>query len=667
MGSKMLSDDGMGRNQGGQIPPAALARAQWHPRSQELKALAGQAHVAALGRVDQIWPWLDLHHGDVLAVEAPHAAHPEQFNYRDLAARIARAAAAFRKLGIVSGDVVALFAENSPRWLVADQALMRSGAADAVRGAAAPIEELHYILADSGAKALVVQNADLCSKLALTPEQRSRLSFVLQLEGEPSEGVLGWEDLLAAGEGQPAPDPIQGRGQETAAATIATILYTSGTTGKPKGVPLSHGNLLHQMRCLACVAHPSPGSAVLSVLPIWHAYERSAEYYFFSCACSQSYTTIKQLKRDLPRVRPLVMVTVPRLWEAVQVGFNDALKAMPSGKQRLLRLALANSGAQRRAWRQARNLLLAPVRPLSRLQALGEATLRWPLHGLAAALLWPKVLKQLCGGQLRFPINGGGAIAPHVDSFFEAVGIELLVGYGLTETSPVVSCRRPWRNIRGSSGPPLPETEFRIVDPETGSALRLGQRGLVMVRGPQVMAGYLGKPEATAKVLDREGWFDTGDLGMLLADGSLVITGRAKDTIVLSSGENIEPGPLEEALVASPLVEQVMLVGQDERQLGALVVPSRDGILLWAEQQGLRLEDDLGGSPGDGELLRLLRGELNRLLAQRSGSRADERLAGVALVEPFSMENGLLTQTLKQRRDRITSRDASAIKLIYAR
>ena len=667
MGSNVLKRDGMSRQQAGQAQSAGLARAAWHPRPQELEALAGQAHVAALGRVDQIWPWLEQHHGDVLAVDAPHAAHPEQFDYKELSARIARVAAAFRKLGIVTGDVVALFAENSPRWLVADQAVMRAGAADAVRGTAAPIDELHYILADSGAKALVVQNSDLVSKLSLSKEQRSQLSFVLQLEGEPSEGVLGWEDLLAAGEGQPAPDPIQGRGQETAADTRATILYTSGTTGKPKGVPLSHGNLLHQMRCLACVAHPSPGAAVLSVLPIWHAYERSAEYYFFSCACSQSYTTIKQLKRDLPRVCPLVMVTVPRLWEAVQAGFEDALKGMPAGRQRLLRVALANSGAQRRAWRQARNIMLAPVRRISRLQALGEATLRWPLHGLAAALLWPKVLKKLCGGELRFPINGGGAIAPHVDRFFEAVGIELLVGYGLTETSPVVSCRRPWRNIRGSSGPPLPDTEFRIVDPETGSTLRLRQQGLVLVRGPQVMAGYLGNPQATAKVLDQEGWFDTGDLGMLLADGSLVITGRAKDTIVLSSGENIEPGPLEEALVASPLVEQVMLVGQDERQLGALVVPAAEAIRLWAGERGLDLQEDLGGLPGDGELLRMLRGELNRLLAQRSGSRADERLAGVALVEPFSMENGLLTQTLKQRRDRITSRDRPAIQMIYAR
>ena len=179
------------------------------------------------------------------------------------------------------------------------------------------------------------------------------------------------------------------------------------------------------------------------------------------------------------------------------------------------------------------------------------------------------------------------------------------------------------------------------------------------------MGGYLGKPEATAKVLDAEGWFDTGDLGMLLPDGSVALTGRAKDTIVLSSGENIEPGPLEEALVASPLIEQVMLVGQDQRQLGALIVPRPEAIQAWAMARDLAVAADLGGSPGEPALLRLLMRECNRLLQQRNGARADERLAGVVLVEPFSIENGLLTQTLKQRRDRITARDQPLIDGLY--
>ena len=635
--------------------------ASWSPTARETDALKRHAHVQTLQRVDAVWPWLADRHGAIAAVDAPHAAHPERFNFGELAERIATAAAAFRVRGVKEGDVVALFAENSPRWLVADQGLMRAGAADAVRGASAPVEELRYILTDCQATALVVQNAEVWRRLDLPPEQRALLRFVLQLEGEPAEGTIGWETFLSSGAGC---DPVRSAGGREA---VATVLYTSGTTGQPKGVPLTHANLLHQMSSLACVAYPEPGAPVLSVLPIWHAYERSASYYFFSCGCTQTYTTIKQLKKDLPRVRPIAMATVPRLWEAVQAGFEDVLKTFPPSRQRLLRAALANSAAQRQAMRTARNLLLDPVSASGRLRALGSAALRWPLHALASALIWPKLRRQLSGGQLAYPISGGGAIAPHIDAFFEAVGIELLVGYGLTETSPVVSCRRPWRNIRGSSGLPMPQTEFRIVDPDNGQPLAFRQRGRVMVRGPQVMAGYLGKPEASAKVLDAEGWFDTGDLGMLLPDGSVALTGRAKDTIVLSSGENIEPGPLEEALVASPLIEQVMLVGQDERQLGGLIVPRAEAIVAWAAEAGVSVAQDLGGQPGDPVLLKLLMRECNRLLKQRVGSRGDERLNGVVLVDPFSIENGLLTQTLKQRRDRITSRDEHLIDALYGR
>ena len=633
--------------------------ASWRPSAREQQALQHHSYVQSLDSVDAVWPWLADHHGAVPAVDAPHAAHPERFSFGELAQRIAAAAVAFRRAGVQNGDVVALFAENSPRWLVADQGLMRAGAAAAVRGASAPVEELAYILEDCQATALVVQNAALWERLALTPQQRSRLRFVLQLEGEPADGVMGWEAFLETAVGQPSLIPSHGRQQ------VATLLYTSGTTGRPKGVPLTHANLLHQMRSLACVAYPPPGSPVLSVLPIWHAYERSASYYFLSCACTQTYTTIKQLKKDLPRVQPIAMATVPRLWESVQAGFEDVLKTFPPSRQRLLRAALSNSAAQRRALRRARGLMLELESPLVRCRAAVSAALRWPLHGLASALIWPKLRRQLSGGQLAYPISGGGAIAPHIDAFFEAVGIELLVGYGLTETSPVISCRRPWHNIRGSSGLPMPGTEFRIVDPESGAALGFRQRGRVLVRGPQVMGGYLDKPEATAKVLDAEGWFDTGDLGMLLPDGSVALTGRAKDTIVLSSGENIEPGPLEEALVASPLIEQVMLVGQDQRQLGALIVPRPEAIQAWAMARDLAVAADLGGSPGEPALLRLLMRECNRLLQQRNGARADERLAGVVLVEPFSIENGLLTQTLKQRRDRITARDQPLIDGLY--
>jgi long-chain acyl-CoA synthetase len=644
---------------------STTAEVHWGGSRQDRQALAQRADWGQLSRIDQLWPVLAERHGDAVAVEAPHANPPECFSYRELSDGIDSAAAAFAQWGLGPGDVVALFAENGPRWLIADQAIMRCGASDAVRGATAPLDELRYILDDSAAVGLVVESAALLQRLALSAAQQQRLRFVVVLQdelGTLTPAAAGgprawhsWGDLLARGAGAPPPPADAATGT----CGLATVLYTSGTTGQPKGVPLSHANLLHQLRSLGVAVNPRPGDRVLSVLPIWHAYERSAEYFLFSCGCRQTYTTLKQLRNDLQAVRPHYLISVPRLWEALLSGFSDALAGMPAARQRLIRGALANSRAWCLARRRARDLTLAPEPAGLRLAAAATALLRWPAHALAARLIWPKVRGQLVGGRLRTAISGGGALAMHVDGFFEAIGIELLVGYGLTETSPVLSCRRRWCNRRGSSGQPLPGTAIRIVDPERRTSLAVGERGLVLARGPQVMAGYLGKPEATARVLDAEGWFDTGDLGCLLADGSLVLTGRAKDTIVLSSGENIEPGPLEDCLAAVELVEQVMLVGQDRKALGALVVPRPEPMAAFAVAQGLALDDPA--------VLKALAGQLNRRLQDRPGARPDERLAGVALVEPFTIDNGLLTQTLKQRRDRIAARDAAAIDAIYAR
>ena len=650
---------------------SALAEVHWSGSPEDRAALALRHDWSGLKGLEQLWPELVRRYGEQPALAAPHTRPPEAFTYRQLQERIEQGAAGLAALGVGPGDVVALLAENGPRWLVADQALMRVGAADAVRGSGAPLAELRYILDDSGAVALVVESAALLGRLELTEEQRQRLRAVILLEDQAPAGaapegsdpgdsdpeaaapalrVLGWQALLDLGATAPAAawppaDPQR----------LATILYTSGTTGEPKGVPLTHANLLHQVEQLGVAVAPSPGDRVLSVLPIWHSYERSCEYFLLACGCTQTYTTLKQLRADLQAVRPQYLISVPRLWEALQGGFDDALAKQPARRQRLLKAALGLSRGYHEARRCAADQTLEPVPPWRRLAAALELALRWPLQALAAALLWPKVRQQLVGGALRTAISGGGALASHVDGFFEAIGIELLVGYGLTETSPVLTCRRPWCNRRGSAGQPLPGTALRVVDPERGQPLAIGERGLVLARGPQVMGGYWGKPEATARVLDGEGWFDTGDLGLLLADGCLVLTGRVKDTIVLSSGENIEPGPLEEALAASPLVEQLMVVGQDRKQLGLLLVPKAEALTAWATERGLK----------EPALARALTGEFNRLLSERPGARPDERLAGVALVEPFSIENGLLTQTLKQRRDRITDRDGGAIEGIY--
>ena len=331
----------------------AIAYASWLPTLQEKRVLSARDFMDKINCVDQIWEYLVKYYPEILAVDAPHACHQEKFTYREFAELIKILSNALTKLDLKKGEVVALFGENSPRWLAVDQAIMRAGAADAVRGASAPVEELNYILQDSKAVGLIVQNSEVWEKLSLSREYIKALKFIIQLEGIPAKEVTSWSSLLEIGRSIKYLSSSSSQNNiEDESRNIATIIYTSGTTGRPKGVPLTHLNFLHQMKALACVANPPPGSPVLSVLPIWHAYERSAEYYFFSCACSQTYTTIKYLKEDLPRVRPVVMATVPRLWEAIQTGFEDVIGKMPTFRRVLLKAALANSGSYKSSLRK---------------------------------------------------------------------------------------------------------------------------------------------------------------------------------------------------------------------------------------------------------------------------------------------------------------------------
>lgn len=277
-------------------------------------------------------------------------------------------------------------------------------------------------------------------------------------------------------------------------------------------------------------------------------------------------------------------------------------------------------------------------------------------------------MQQALGGKVKQLICGGGSLAQHLEDFFEMIGIEIRVGYGLTETSPVLSARRYWNNLREASGQPLSQTEFRIVDLDTRQALPTGKRGLVLTRGPQIMQGYYRDPEATTKAIDSDGWFDTGDIGWLADDGSIVLTGRAKDTIVLSNGENIEPQPIEDACLRSAFIDQIVLVGQDRKALGALIVPNLEALQAWglAQSPPLLIGEKEAIAPDSLIIYNLLRQELNREVRDRPGYRPQDEIAGFTLLpEPMTIENGLLTQTLKIRRNVVMDRYSEMIQGLF--
>ena len=622
------------------------------------KFLKSRQFVEESVHVDQIWDYLKKNHGELLAVNDLRGKSKVSLSYLELADQIENASRSFFSLGLRRGDVVTIISENSPKWLIVDQALMRIAAVDAVRGCNAPSIELNYIIEHSKSKGLIVQSKDVWLQLENREDLLNNLKFIISLEDEFDDTLIGWNQFLQLSE------KIQQIDYETEVnkrniSDVATILYTSGTTGKPKGVPLTHSNLLHQIINLACIADPKPGTSVLSVLPIWHSYERSAEYFFFSCACSQFYTSPKFLKDDIKIVKPTVMATVPRLWEAIHDGFYLALKKMPIGKQKVISLLIKNSSAYKKNIRNIRNLQIHKVAISEKFISLFSAILRFPFHQLASWLLWPKILQQLCGDRLKFPINGGGALPEHVDLFFESLGVNVLVGYGLTETSPVLTCRRTWSNVRGTSGQPLPLTEVKIVNDKKDKIINFNQIGKILVRGPQVMSGYLYNQSATEDVLSKDGWFDTGDLGFLIPNGCLVITGRSKDTIVLLSGENIEPTPLEVAILSSAFINQVQLIGQDQKNLAALIVPNFEIV----ENKYLLKEISLMNK--NQEIRKFFKSLVNRLLKERIGSRNEEQIIDCYFVEQFTIENGLLTQTLKQKRRDIENLYKKQINEIY--
>ncbi|MEI3649936.1 long-chain fatty acid--CoA ligase [Anabaena sp. AL09] len=633
-----------------------------------LQSLVDYTNVESL---PEIWTLAARKFGNIVALHNPHSKPEVKITYSQLSGQIQQFAAGLQKLGIninnsktlPYGERVSLIADNSPRWFIADQGIMTAGAVNAVRSAQAEREELLYIISHSGSTALVIEDLKTLNKLGESlNELPIKLVVLLSDEVPPTERnfpVVNFSQLLDIGSNNTLIATKQ------SSESLATLIYTSGTTGKPKGVMLSHKNLLHQVKSLGVVVQPEKGDIVLSILPTWHSYERSGEYFLLSQGCTQIYTNLRSVKGDLKKFKPNYMIAVPRLWESIYEGVQKQFREQPAKKQSLVKFLLETSQKYIEARRICQGLSLNHIHAsfIERSQAKITELGLLLFHALGEKLVYTKV-REATGGNIKHVISGGGALPAYIDNFFEIVGVEILQGYGLTETSPVTNARRPWRNLRGSSGQPIPGTEVKIVNPETRQPLPVGERGLVLLKGPQIMQGYYQNPEATTKAIDTEGWFDSGDLGWVTPENDLVLTGRAKDTIVLTNGENIEPQPIEDACLRSPYIDQIMLVGQDQRSIGALIVPNLEALEKWAETQNNSQKIDL-----ESKIVQdLFRQELNREVQNRPSYRADDRVGPFKLIEEqFSIENGLMTQTLKIRRHVVMARYCDIINAMFAK
>jgi long-chain acyl-CoA synthetase len=632
---------------------------------QERENLAASQDYLQCTSLPEVWAIAARKFANTTAVCDTHREPEVRMTYGQLHQQMQRFAAGLQSLGIVPTvesypTRIALFSDNQPRWLVADQGIMLAGAANVVRSAQADIQELLYILKNSEAVALIVEDLALLKKLRSGLDDFA-LKFIVLLSDEtpPNDSdrtIYNFSQILALAPNAKLIPHGFDRDQ------LATLMYTSGTSGMPKGVMLTHGNLIHQLNTASCVLLLNEGDRVMSILPIWHTYERTFEYFIFSRGCTQFYTNIRYVKKDLKKHKPKYMVGVPRLWESIYEGIQKQFRDQPADKQKLVNRFLGASLTYINSKRTLQNLHLDNLNPSAtdKLISAIKFPFFWAFHKIGDKLVYSKIRSGI--GNIQYVVSGGGSIADHLEDFFEIIGVEVLGGYGLTETSPITHVRRPWRNLRGSDGQPLMYTETKIVDFDSRHPVATGKKGIVLLRGPQIMKGYFNNPEATRKAIDPEGWFDSGDLGYVTEWGDLVLTGRAKDTIVLSNGENIEPLPIENACLRSPYIDQIMLVGQDKKTIGALIVPNLDELQQWSAQKGYSGDVDLSSKP----VQDLFKIELLQRVKDRAGYRPDDRIAGFRLLsEPFTVENGLLTQTLKVRRNVVMEQYAAIINEIF--
>jgi len=572
--------------------------------------------------------------------------------YTELYNEILCCAAGLRDVGIRRGDHVGFISDNRKEWLILDMGLHCLGAADVPRGCDSMAEELSYILSFGDCKSAVLENEAQLAKLLPLREKMPQLAMFIIIDNDFDKGkysaalsgirVLGYKDimeigkpLIEKGEAKSIEAEIeQGKGDD-----LATIIFTSGTTGEPKGVMLSHKNILHISKLAPIALRNGPGEIWLTVLPVWHSFERCVQYIALHPGGALAYSKPlgKIMLADFRKIQPHWLTSVPRIWEALRAGVYRNVSAGSAAKKGIFNFFVAISGVHE----NLKNLFLGRAPqfkrrfvPFDMLITFIPFLLLSPLRGLGNILVFKKI-KSMFGANFKAGVSGGGALPGAVDKFFAAAGVLVLEGYGITEAAPVLAVRHFYHPVPETIGPPYPDMELIIRDPETKKELPPGHHGIICGRGEQIMQGYYKKPELTQKVIDPDGWLDTGDIGLKTWKGEIKITGRAKDTIVLLGGENIEPVPIENKIRESEYIDLVVVLGQDQKFLAALVVPDFERIETYAKDNSIPYMDieSLVKMP---EIKELVHSEITERVNRKTGFRGFEMIfRSTVLSKPF--------------------------------
>jgi long-chain acyl-CoA synthetase len=574
---------------------------------------------------------------DALQVKSGGSYRP--ISHSEVSLRVRRAALGLRALGVQRGDRVAILSENRPEWAIADFASITTGLTDVPIYPTLPADQIAYMLKDSGSVAIFVSNKVQAEKIKDIRGVLPALKTVIGFDETPGLTDLSMAELEkrgAAGESDEATARYKSEALNVKPDDIATIIYTSGTTGDPKGVMLSHDNIYSNVAA-SMKAIPFGGrDTALSFLPLSHIFERMAGHYLmWATGTSIAYAeSIEAVPVNMQEVRPTLVLSVPRLYEKMYA--------------RVLETALTGGFLKKKIFFWGRDV--ADRWATEKLAGKNPGGIIAQQYAIAQKLVFSK-LKARTGGRLRYFVSGGAPLSPEINKFFFAAGLEILEGYGLTETSPVIAVNTPGNFRIGTVGKPIDGVEVKIA-----------ADGEILTRGPHVMKGYYNKPDATREAIDQDGWFHTGDIGEL-RDGFLAITDRKKDIIVTAGGKNIAPQPLENKVKTNKYVAQAVMLGDKRKFPSMLIVPNFDNLEKWAKRHNIVWTDRA-------QLLRMpsihakIEQEVNRELI---GAAHFEVPKKIGLVEhDFSIERGELTPTQKVKRRAIDKNYKALIDSLYA-
>lgn len=580
------------------------------------------------------------------------------------------------ELGVKAGDHVGLISDNRYEWILSDYAVQFCGAADVPRGCDISDSEFEYILQHAEVEITFVETEAIQNRLLKIRDRLPLLREIIVMDKkarlQPGARSIVEVQSLGAELRKNGDRRAEERIKAIKPDDLFTLIYTSGTTGHPKGVMLTHANVISQIRNLPGLHNPN--DRVLSVLPIWHVFERIIEMYTISFGGCTYYTHILTLGDDMRNVEPTFMASAPRLWEKLHERIMKNIKDSHPMRQILFHIAyfLARNYRASIYFITNKNLKMHPLPAWKRFLLMPFHIVRWllvlPWYGFFNAAVLERI-RLGAGGSLALTISGGGALPIQIDRFFNNVGIPVLEGYGLTETTPVISVRSLLNLVVGTVGPPLPETEVRIIDIENGEILYpnnklpdngIGRRGEIWVRGPQVMKGYYKDEELTASTI-REGWLRTGDLGIITYNNCLKILGRIKATIVLSSGENVEPEPIEMRLQQSRFIENCMLLGQDKKHVAALVVPAMQEF----RQAGFT-ESTLQELANNPKAHSFIRDEIKRMTSVSNGFKSYEQIRDFRLLGESFQIGSELTNLHKVKRHVVEKKYQHIIEELFS-